>query len=194
MRSVYIAVAAALAATAILFAAHSASAFDARYHRQPKDIPPKLQASLSDTISDEAGPFMDKEDEKKNAGQTYVDLQPKFEYLPNYGPGGQLVVSVKLGGAEYTPIKDQSGKGKATGRLKYLVFTYALQKNKKWVEVTKPRWETQDLGAAAGKKMTASAERAEKRKAAIAARQEALKAAAEKAQQSANQSGDSSQH
>ncbi len=97
-----------------------------------------------------------------------------------------MVVSVKLGGAEYTPVKGATGKGKATGTLKYLVFTYALD-NGKWVELNKPKWEHQDLGAEAAKKMTASAERAEKRKAAIAARQAALKAAAEKAQQSANQ-------
>jgi hypothetical protein len=157
-----------------------ARAFDASMHREPRDLTPTLQNKLTEQVSDQAGTYLDKEEEKKNGGQKYVDLQPKFEYLPTYGPGGGLVVSVKLGGAEYVPSpKGQTGKGKATGVLKYLVFTYSLETGK-WVEVHKPKWESQDLGAAAGKKMTASAERAEKRKAAIAARQAALKAAAEK--------------
>jgi hypothetical protein len=179
------AVAAVLAAAAIFFAARPGFAFDARFHRQPKDLSPALASSLTDRVSEEAGPFLDKEDEKHKNGETYVDLQPKFEYLPNYGPGGRLVVSVKLGGAEYQAEKGQSGKGKASGRLKYLVFTYAL-KDKKWVEAAKPRWETQDLGPAAAKKMTAAAERAEKQKAALEARRKALQEAAEKAQKAAN--------
>src|SRR5208337_879039 len=184
---VYFAVASALAATAVFFAApeRPAFAFDASYHREPKDLPPKLASALTEQVSDEAGTYLDKEEEKHRNGEPYVDLQPKFEYLPNYGPGGRMVVSVKLGGAEYKPVKREAGKGKATGRLKYLVFTYALEKSK-WVEGGKPKWETQDLGPEAAKKMTASAQRAEKRKAAIAARQAALKAAAEKAQESVN--------
>ncbi len=184
-----VALAVTLAATAPLFSGRtqSALAFDARYHREPKNLPPKLASSLAERVSGEAGSYLDKEEQKHQTGERYVDLQPKFEYLPNYGPGGSLVVSVKLGGAEYQPIKDQTGKGKATGKLKYLVFTYALQKGK-WVEFNKPKWESQDLGATAAKKMTASAARAEKRKAALAARQEALKKAAEKAQKAADQS------
>jgi hypothetical protein len=190
MKLFRIAAAAALTlAILALAAAPPAAAFDASMHREPKDLTPSLQSKLTDQVSDEAGPYLDKESEKHSNGEQYVDLQPKFEYLPNYGPHGSMVVSVKLGGAEYQPVKGQSGKGKATGRLKYLVFTYSLQKGK-WIEVAKPRWETQDLGPAAARKMTASAERAEKRKAAIEARQAALKAAAEKAQKSANESGD----
>ncbi len=189
MKLRFIATAIAIAAVPALLVARPASAFDASYHRESKDLSPALASQLTKQVSDEAEPYLDKEDEKKSAGQTYVDLQPKFEYLPSSGPNGQMVVSVKLGGAEYQPVKGDSGKGKATGRLKYLVFSYTLN-NAKWVETTKPRWETQDLGAAAAKKMTASAARAEKRKAAIAARQAALKAAAAQAQQSVNQSGD----
>src|SRR5208282_3902682 len=191
MKLRFIATAIAIAAAPALLAARVTFAFDASYHRESKDLPPGLASKLTKQVSDEAEPYLDKEDEKKSDGQTYVDLQPEFEYLPTSGPDGQMIVSVKLGGAEYQPVKGDSGKGKATGRLKYLVFSYALDnRNGKWVETTKPKWETQDLGAAAAKKMTASAARAEKRKAAIAARQEALKAAAEKAQQSVNQSGD----
>ena len=189
MKLRFIAAAIALAVATALFVACAAFAFDASYHREPKDLSPALASKLTKQVSDEAEPYLDKEDEKKSDGQTYVDLQSKFEYLPVSGPDGQMVVSVKLGGAEYQAAKGDTGKGKATGRLKYLVFSYALN-NGRWVETAKPKWETQDLGAAAGKKMTASAERAEKRKAAIAARQAALKAAAEQTQKSVNQSGD----
>jgi hypothetical protein len=180
------AVTALVAVTAVLFLAHAphARAFDARFHRQPKALSPDLTSALTEKVSDEATLYLDKEDEKHRDGQTYVDLQPKFEYLPNYGPHGEVVVSVKLGGAEYQPVKGESGKGKATGRLKYLVFTYGLDKKKHWVEMSKPKWEVQNLGRAAAKKMTAAAERAEKRKAAIAERrQKALEQAAQKAQQ-----------
>ena len=183
-------VAAALAATAVVFIlrAPSALSFDARFQRQPKDLPPKLSSELTDKVSDEALPYLDKEEDKHKNGQRYIDLQPKFQYLPNYGPGGQLIVSVKLGGAEYDPIKDQAGKGKATGVLRYLVFTYALNKAK-WVELSKPRWESQDLGATAAKKMTAAAAGAEKRRETeTARRQAALQNAAEKAQQAADKS------
>jgi hypothetical protein len=186
-----IAVVVALAAVALtpFVWTRTSLAFDARFHRQPKDLPPKLASSLTEQVSDEAGPYLDKEEEKHRNGERYVDLQPKFEYLPNYGPDRSLMVSVKLGGAEYQPAKGETGKGKATGVLKYLVFSYALQSGK-WVESAKPRWEKQDLGAAAAKKMTAAAERAEKRKAALAARREALEKAAEKLQKKADQPTD----
>ena len=189
MKLRFIVTAIAIAVAPALLAARAAFAFDASYHRESKDLPPGLASKLTSHVSDEAEPYLDKEDEKKSDGQTYVDLQSKFEYLPTSGPDGQMVVSVKLGGAEYQPVKGDTGKGKATGRLKYLVFSYALNKGK-WVETAKPKWETQDLGKAAGKQMTASAARAEKRKAAIAARQAALKAAAAQTQQSVNRSGD----
>jgi hypothetical protein len=183
-----IAVAVALAAAVVTPVARmpAALAFDARFHRQPKDLSPKLAASLTEQVSDEAGLYLDKEEEKHRSGERYVDLQPKFEYLPNYGPDRSLMVSVKLGGAEYQPVKGQTGKGKATGVLKYLVFSYALHGGK-WVESGKPKWEKQELGAAAAKKMTAAAERAEKRKAALAARREALEKAAEKLKKKADQ-------
>lgn len=153
---------------AAVFVPGSARALDIRKARQPKDLSPTLQNSLSDTLSDKVEPYLETEETRKSKGEAYIDLQPKFEYLPNYGPHHQLVVSAKLGGAEYIPNKGNNPKGEATGKLKYLVFTYQLNDVGKWVEVAKPKWESQDLGALAGKKMTASAQAAEKRKEALA--------------------------
>ena len=82
---------------------------------------------------------------RRKPGKPYTDFVPKFEYLPNYGPNGHLAVSVKLGGAEYDPTEQINTKGKATGKLKYLVFSYTRQ-GSKWVPIAQPKWETQDLG------------------------------------------------
>ena len=122
--------------------------------RQPKDLPAGLQKSLDDKVSEDAGPYLDKEDQKKMAGKPYTDFVPKFEYLPNYGPNGQLsTVSVKLGGAEYDPTDKSTTKGKATGKLKYLVFSYTRE-GSKWVPIAAPKWESQDLGKKAATEMT----------------------------------------
>ena len=87
-------------------------------------------------------PYLDQEDQKKMSGKPYTDFVPKFEYLPNYGPNGQLsTVSVKLGGAEYDPTDKSTTKGKATGKLKYLVFSYTRQ-GSKWMPIAQPKWET----------------------------------------------------
>jgi hypothetical protein len=168
-------------AVAILLCSFTSLAWAIDFRRPPqqRDLPAGLQDKLTDTLSGEANPYLSAEEEKKTSGKTYVDLQQKFQYLPNYGPNGQVVVSAKLGGAEYNPVKNQPGKGTSTGRLKYLVFTYSLS-NGKWVELHKPKWETQELGAEAAKKMTASAQRAEKYKEGMArlkARQEAAQKA-----------------
>jgi hypothetical protein len=181
--------AAAILAAAFFFlaAAPTASrAFDLRHARAQRDLTPALQKSLTDKVSDEAGPYLDQEDEKRNQGKVYVDLQPKFEYLPNYGPRKQLVVSVKLGGPEYDPTKKTTAKGAPTGNLKYLVFTYALEKGS-WIEMSKPKWETQALGAKGTKQMTEGMQRAEQRKATVekAARTRAAAAAAAAAAQKA---------
>ncbi len=164
-------------ALAFMMLAGSASAqrYVMRRTRQPKDLPAGLQQSLQDKVSEDAGPYLDKEDEKKNSGQPYTDLQQKFEYLPTYGPGGSLSCSVKLGGAEYDPKSKASSKGAATGKLKYLVFSYARTGNK-WVAMGKPKWESQDLGKAAGKEMTSHISGADKRKAAMEAAQQKKKA------------------
>ncbi len=184
------------AAALMMFAASaSAQRYVMRRTRQPKDLSPALQKSLQEKVSEDAGPYLDKEDEKKNSGEPYTDLQEKFEYLPTYGPGGSVTCSVKLGGAEYDPKSKASSKGAATGKLKYLVFAYARE-GSKWVEMGKPKWESQDLGKAAGRKMTSHISGADKRKAAIADAQQKKKAALAAALQkqfgsSGSQDGDS---
>ncbi len=151
--------------------------------RQPKDIPPALKQSLDDKVSEDAGPYLDKEDEKRNSGKPYTDFVPKFEYLPNYGPNGQLsTVSVKLGGAEYDPTNKTTTKGAATGKLKYLVFSYTRH-GSKWVELNAPKWETQDLGKMAGKEMTQHQVVGDHNKAIVARQQERKKALADALQQ-----------
>lgn len=165
-----------LALALFLFAGSaSAQKYVMRRTRQPKDLPAKLQQSLQDKVSEDAYPYLDKEDEKKNSGKPYTDLQEKFEYLPTYGPGGSVSCSVKLGGAEYDPKSKASSKGSATGKLKYLVFSYAREGNK-WVQMGKPKWESQDLGKQAGKEMTSHISGADQRKAATEAAQQKKKA------------------
>src|SRR5579862_8244177 len=91
----------ALAAALVFLApigCSKASAQDAvmRRFRQPKDIPESLRKSLDDKVSEDAGPYLDQEDRNKMDGKPYTDFVPKFEYLPNYGPDGNLsTVSVK---------------------------------------------------------------------------------------------------
>lgn len=132
----------------------SAQNYIMRRVRQPKDLPVALQKSLDDKVSEDAATYLDKEDEKKMTGKPYTDFVPKFEYLPNYGPNGQLsTVSVKLGGAEYDPTNKSTTKGAATGKLKYLVFSYTRE-GSRWVPISQPKWESQDLGKLAGKQMT----------------------------------------
>jgi hypothetical protein len=190
MRNSIVSAAALLAAALFTLGAFEpAWAVDFRNPRAQRDLTPALQRSLTDKVSDEAGPYFDEQDRKKAAGKPYVDLQQKFEYLPNYGPHNQLVVSVKLGGVEYDPTKTGSSKGASTGTLKYLVFTYALAKGG-WVEMSKPKWEQQALGAKAGEQMTRNQARGDQRAAAIEkARQTkaAAAAAAAAAQKAANQ-------
>ncbi len=158
--------AAALAAALFfLITAAAANAFQMRMTRQPPNISPKLQKELSDRVSDEMQDYFAQEERKKEDKQPYVDLQTKFEYLPNWGRNGQVIVSVKLGGVEYDPTESGSSMGGATGRLKYLVFTYQLEHGK-WVEVAKPRWESQYLGRHAASELTEHTHRADEIKAA----------------------------
>lgn len=176
------AIAAGVAMGAILLTAGAARAADLRRLRHPKDLSPQLKEQLADTLSDRTETFFAAEQRKHEEGKPYVDLQSKFEYLPSPSLNGNTVVSAKLGGAEYNPASHATPKGAATGKLKYLVLTYALVKGK-WVEIRKPKWEVQDLGAEGAKKMTASAERASARRAA----QARLKARAEAIQKALNQ-------
>jgi hypothetical protein len=181
--------AAAMAAALFFIASPAAHAMDFRHAREQRDLSPALKQSLSDKVSDDAAPYFNAEDEKKAKKEPYADLQEKYEYLPNWGPHNQLsTVSVKLGGAVYDPTKPGSSKGAATGTLKYLVLTYVYH-NGKWVEISKPKWEVQNLGATAGKQMTENIARGDKNK---AVREKATKvhaaaaAAAAAAQKAAN--------
>lgn len=191
MKIRYITSAAALIAAALLFSPANIQPLHAQalpHHRVQQDLTPALQRTLTDKVSDEAGPYLDEQDQRRNEKKTYTDLQQKFEYLPSYGPHHQLTCSVKLGGVEYDPTKPGSSKGAATGTLKYLVFSYALV-NGKWVEMAKPKWEQQALGAAAGRKMTGNIARGDARAQAqqkAAAAHAAAAAAAAAAQKAAN--------
>ncbi len=187
MKNRQITSAAALIAAALLFLLPvvPARATTLPYHRVQKDLSPALQRSLTDKVSQDAGPYLDKQDERKSAKKTYVDLQEKFEYLPSWGPHNQLTCSVKLGGAEYDPTKPGSSKGAATGTLKYLVFSYAYFDGH-WVQIAKPKWEEQRLGAAAGRQMTGNIARGDKRQQQSARVHAAAAAAAAAAQGAAN--------
>ena len=167
-------------------------AYDLQHARAQKDLTPALQQSLQDKLSDVTGPYFDEQDEKKARNQVYIDLQQKFEYLPTYGPHNHLVVSCKLGGVEYDPTKKGgTAKGLATGKLKYLVFTYALDGGQ-WISVAKPKWESQDLGVAGAKQMRENLQRSEQHKAAMqksAQTHAAAAAAAAAAQRAADRAG-----
>ena len=114
---------------------------------------------LNDKLSTEFGYYLGAEEEKHADGKPYIDLSQRFEYMPSGGRGG-IIVHAKCAGAEYVPNKGEMTKGIATGRIKYLQFTYALR-NGQWVEVAKPYWQTQSLGAKAAQRMTEAAERDE---------------------------------
>ena len=181
-------------AAALSFSAYppGAHAYDLQHARAQKDLTPALQQSLQDKLSDVTEPYFDEQDKKKSNNQVYIDLQQKFEYLPTYGPRNHLVVSCKLGGVEYDPTKKGgTAKGLATGKLKYLVFTYALD-NGQWVSVAKPKWESQDLGVAGAKQMRENLQRSEQHKAAMqksAQTHAAAAAAAAAAQRAADRAG-----
>jgi hypothetical protein len=184
----------AVALAAALFFSQGVShalAMDLRHARAQKDLTPTLQQSLEDKLSDVAEPYFSEQDANKAKGQKYLDLQQKFEYLPTYGPHNQLTVSCKLGGVEYDlSKKGGTAKGLATGVLKYLVLTYALQGGK-WIQVAKPKWESQDLGVAGAKQMREGLARGEKRKAAMEKTmqtRQAASAAAAAAQKAADRS------
>src|SRR5580700_324600 len=179
----------AVALAAALFFPLNASrahAYDLQHARAQKDLTPALLQSLRDKLSDVTGPYFDEQGEMKAKGQVSIDLLQKFEYLPTYGPHNHLVVSCKLGGVEYNPVKPGTAKGLATGNLKYLVFTYALE-NGQWVSVTKPKWETQNLGAAGAAQMRQNLAHGEQRK--TAQTHAAAAAAAAAAQRAADRAG-----
>ncbi len=117
-------------------------------------------SALNDKLSTEFGYYLGAEEEKHSDGKPYIDLGQRFEYMPSRARGGAIVVRAKCGGAEYVPNHGEMTRGIATGRIKYLVFTYALR-NGQWSEIGKPQWQTQSLGPRAAKRMTEAAERDE---------------------------------
>jgi hypothetical protein len=129
----------------------------------------QLQA-LNDKLSTEFGYYLGAEEERHADGKSYIDLSQRFEYLPSRGRGGGIIVHAKCAGAEYVPNKGEMTKGVATGKIKYLLFTYALR-NGEWTEIGKPQWQTQSLGAKAAQRMTEAAERDEAAEAAARERE-----------------------
>ena len=127
--------------------------------------------ALNDKLSTEFGYYLGAEEEKHADGKPYVDLGQRFEYMPSRGRGGAMIIHAKVGGAEYVPNHGEMSKGVATGKLKYLLFTYALRHGE-WTEIAKPHWQTQSLGRKAAERMTEAAARDEAAEA--AARERAL--------------------
>jgi hypothetical protein len=134
--------------------------------------PAQLQ-TLNDKLSTEFGYYLGAEEERHADGKSYIDLSQRFEYMPSRGRGGGIVVHAKCGGAEYVPNKGEMSKGIATGKIKYLLFTYALR-NGQWTEIGKPQWQSQSLGPKAAQRMTQAAARDEAAEA--AARERELRA------------------
>jgi hypothetical protein len=129
----------------------------------------QLQA-LNDKLSTEFGYYLGAEEERHADGKSYVDLSQRFEYMPSRGRGGGIVVHAKCAGAEYVPNKGEMTKGIATGKIKYLLFTYELRHGE-WTEIGKPQWQTQSLGRAAAERMTEAAARDEAAEAAARERE-----------------------
>ena len=100
---------------------------------------------LNDKLSNEFGYYLGAEEEQHADGKSYIDLGQRFEYMPSRGRGGAIIVHAKCGGAEYVPNNGEMTKGIATGKIKYLLFTYTLSHGE-WTEIGKPRWQSQSLG------------------------------------------------
>ncbi len=112
-------------------------------------IPAAMRQQLADTLANESDNYLNEESEKKSSGQNYVDLEPKFTYLPSQ-KGGKWVVQATLEGNEYKPPKNGEGKGRKTGGRKQLIFNYRLDGNK-WTEVEPPKWQDAPGTATAAK-------------------------------------------
>ena len=114
-------------------------------------LTPALQKKLIETVEAESDSYVADESEKKASGQIYVDLENgKLKYFPQ-NTGGKVQVAAKLEGKEYKGPSEGTGKGKATGKRRALVFKYRLD-SQTWTEVTKPAWEdVVDKGAKAAK-------------------------------------------
>jgi hypothetical protein len=112
-------------------------------------IPAAMRQQLADTLANESDQFIDEESTKKSSGQNYVDIEPKFTYLPSQ-KGGKWIVQATLEGNEYKPPKNGEGKGRKTGARKQLIFDYRLDGNK-WTEVEPPKWQDAPGTATAAK-------------------------------------------
>jgi hypothetical protein len=114
-------------------------------------LTPGLQKKLIETVEAESDSYVADESEKKASGQIYVDLENgKLKYFPQ-NTGGKVQVAAKLEGKEFKGPSEGTGKGKATGKRRALVFKYRLD-GQTWTEVTKPAWEdVVDKGAKAAK-------------------------------------------
>lgn len=138
----------------------SASGFGLPHSLAAQALTPAQYKALNDKLSNEVDFYLGAEDEKHADGKPYVDFDPRFEYMPSRGTHGEYVIHAKVGGAEYVPNNGEVTKGIATGKLKYLLFAYALRHGQ-WVEIAKPQWHTQTLGKKAAQRMTEAAERDE---------------------------------
>ena len=107
------------------------------------------QKALQDAVATDSDPFLDEESDKKTSGEPYIDLEhAAFSYIPT-SKGGGLTIVAKLTGTEYKLAKGGSGRGKATGNKKALVFNYKLD-GAKFVASEPAKWE--DVATAAKKK------------------------------------------
>jgi hypothetical protein len=118
---------------------------------RPNPLTPALQKKLIETVESESDSYVADESEKKASGQIYVDLENgKLKYFPQ-NTGGKVQVSAKLEGKEYKGPSEGTGKGKATGKRRALVFKYRLD-GQTWTETAKPAWEdVVEKGAKAAK-------------------------------------------
>jgi hypothetical protein len=111
-------------------------------------LTPAQQKALQDAIASDSDLFLDQESEKKSSGEPYVDLEhAAFSYIPT-NKGGGLTVIAKLTGSEYKLAKNGTGKGRATGNKKALVFNYKVD-GTKFVASEPAKWE--DVAAAGAK-------------------------------------------
>ncbi|MHB8383223.1 MAG: hypothetical protein ACYDC3_12905 [Candidatus Binataceae bacterium] len=109
------------------------------------------QKALQDAVATDSDQFLDAESDKKSSGEPYVDLEhAAFSYIPT-NKGGGLTVVAKLTAGEYKLAKGGSGRGRATGNKKALVFNYKLDGSK--FDASEPaKWEDVAAPAAAKKK------------------------------------------
>jgi len=114
-------------------------------------IPKAMRDQLNDKVSQEYDQYLDQESEKKSEGKTYVDLEhAKPLYFPSKKEG-KWIVQAKLEAGEFQGPKGGTGKSKATGKRKVLVFNYRLDGNQ-WTELEPPKWQDAETATAAKQK------------------------------------------